>query len=140
MPPCMRSKGGCTILGLLLFGFCVGCGSDDGTAGGGGAAAEFAAFDSAMTQFVAERGLRGASAVLVQKDRGIVHTAGYGEFSADRTYLIMRVRDSIVAGEGGGIRRDGRDRASCGAVAQTLGAVSSDAPRQPGGGTGAPHA
>jgi CubicO group peptidase (beta-lactamase class C family) len=77
------------MLGLLLFGLCAGCGSDDGTDEGGGAGSDFAAFDAAMSQFVAERGLRGASAVLVQKDRGIVHSAGYGEFSADRTYLIM---------------------------------------------------
>jgi CubicO group peptidase (beta-lactamase class C family) len=90
MATSMKSRGECATLGLLFFGLSTGgCSSDDGTQAQGGAGDDFAAFDSAMEQFVAERGLRGASAVLVQKDHGIVHSAGYGEFSADRTYLIM---------------------------------------------------
>ena len=83
----------------LLSTACGGGGDGDGnddpnplqetSPEGGEASLDFDAFDTAMSQFVADHALRGASAVLVHKDRGIVHTAGYGEFAADRIYLIM---------------------------------------------------
>jgi CubicO group peptidase (beta-lactamase class C family) len=49
---------------------------------------DFTAFDAAVKAFLAQKGLAGASAVVVQKDYGIVHEMGYGQFAADRLYLI----------------------------------------------------
>jgi CubicO group peptidase (beta-lactamase class C family) len=51
-------------------------------------ALDFSAFDAAVNAFLAQNGLAGASAVVVQKDYGIVHEKGYGHFAADRLYLI----------------------------------------------------
>lgn len=80
------------VVSLLSLGlFTAGC-SDESVNGAnseGGAEPNFTAFDAAVQKFVADHGLRGASAAIVEKDRGIVHTAGYGEFAVDRTYLIM---------------------------------------------------
>lgn len=59
---------------------------------------DFKAFDAAVTKFVTDHGLRGASAVLVQKDRGIVHTAGYGDYTKDRVYLVMSSSKILSAG------------------------------------------
>jgi CubicO group peptidase (beta-lactamase class C family) len=42
-----------------------------------------------MNDFIADNGLKGASAVIVDKDRGMVHLAGYGDYAKDRNYLIM---------------------------------------------------
>jgi CubicO group peptidase (beta-lactamase class C family) len=49
---------------------------------------DFSAFDSVVNAFLTEKGFGGASAVVVQKDLGIVHERGYGRFAADRVYLI----------------------------------------------------
>ena len=66
-----------------------GCGSDDSKAAKPAHPdLDFAAFDAAVTQFLADHGLSGASAVVVHKDWGVVHTAGYGQFAPDRIYLI----------------------------------------------------
>ena len=53
-----------------------------------GPSLDFTAFDSAVKAFLAQKGLPGASAVVVQKDYGIVHEMGYGQFAANRLYLI----------------------------------------------------
>lgn len=54
----------------------------------GCAGLDFEAFDSAVNHSLADNGLKGASVVVVHKDCGAVHTQGYGEFSADRLYLV----------------------------------------------------
>jgi CubicO group peptidase (beta-lactamase class C family) len=49
---------------------------------------DFTAFDAAVEAFLKENHLPGASGVIVHKDYGMVHVAGYGSFAADRLYLI----------------------------------------------------
>lgn len=49
---------------------------------------DFAAFDAAVSAFLVQNGLHGASGVVVQKDCGAVHTQGYGDFAANRLYLV----------------------------------------------------
>ena len=83
---------------MLLLASAAGCSSSaspssgvpgaDATADGAGSALDFGAFDSAVNAFLSEKGLAGASAVVVQQDLGIVHERGYGQFAADRLYLI----------------------------------------------------
>jgi CubicO group peptidase (beta-lactamase class C family) len=60
-------------------------GNDAGTNAEG---LDFTAFDAAVTDFLNAHGLKGASGVVVQKERGIVHTQGYGSYAPDRLYLI----------------------------------------------------
>jgi CubicO group peptidase (beta-lactamase class C family) len=60
----------------------------DAAADAPGEGLDFSAFDSAVDAFLTENHLAGASAVVVQKDLGIVHERGYGQFAADRLYLI----------------------------------------------------
>ncbi len=62
--------------------------STDAAADGEVADLDFSAFDSAVEAFLKANNLAGASAVVVQKDLGIVHEKGYGQFAADRLYLI----------------------------------------------------
>ena len=93
--PAARSLGW---LVLLLSG-AAGCSSSSAApasnVGNADAAADaqvptldFSAFDSAVNAYLDEKGLAGASAVVVQKDYGIVHEKGFGKFAADRLYLI----------------------------------------------------
>jgi CubicO group peptidase (beta-lactamase class C family) len=71
-------------------------GDDDDGSGGVDAGAEpdaeqpgeFDAFDEAVSAFVEDQGLEGASAVVVDRDGGQVHVQGYGAFDAGRLYLI----------------------------------------------------
>lgn len=56
---------------------------------------EFDAFDQALEAAIAKHNeenptvlVRGASAVVVDRTRGVVHQKGYGAYSADRLYLI----------------------------------------------------
>ncbi len=60
----------------------------DAAADGEVSGLDFGAFDSAVDAFLTANHLAGASAVVVQKDLGIVHEKGYGAFAADRLYLI----------------------------------------------------
>jgi CubicO group peptidase (beta-lactamase class C family) len=59
---------------------------------------DFSEFDSAVGRFVHARGLKGASAVLVHARCGIVHIAGYGEYAADRSYLVGSSSKIVSAG------------------------------------------
>jgi CubicO group peptidase (beta-lactamase class C family) len=82
--------------------FVVACGGDDPSqphdagadaavdtdSGPAKAKLDFTAFDDAVQKFVQDNGLRGASSVIVEADSGVVHAKGYGEFAADRLYLI----------------------------------------------------
>jgi CubicO group peptidase (beta-lactamase class C family) len=49
---------------------------------------DFGAFDAVVNAYLTDHGLAGASAVVVHKDHGIVHEMGYGQFAANRLYLI----------------------------------------------------
>lgn len=59
---------------------------------------EFAAFDAAMESFVADNALEGATAVIVHRDRGVVHLAAYGAFDVDRISLIASSGKIVSAG------------------------------------------
>jgi CubicO group peptidase (beta-lactamase class C family) len=86
-----------------------GCSSDStsnakgglGAADGGGTNApklDFAKFDAAVEAFLTQNGLKGASAVVVHKDLGIVHTSGYGAYPADRKYLVASSSKIVSVG------------------------------------------
>jgi CubicO group peptidase (beta-lactamase class C family) len=95
-------------LGMLL----VACGDDDTSQphdAGADAAVDtdsgpakpkldFTAFDEAVEKFVQDNALRGASSVIVEKDSGVVHAKGYGEFAADRLYLIASSSKVVSVG------------------------------------------
>lgn len=49
---------------------------------------EYAEFDAVISDFLEERGLQGAGAVVVDRDEGELHLRGYGDFDAGRLYLI----------------------------------------------------
>jgi CubicO group peptidase (beta-lactamase class C family) len=79
-----RAAPWCVAIGL----FAPACGNGDDGAGNSAAELDFTLFDGALAQFVSDHGLRGASAVVVHEERGVVHAAGYGEYAANRIYLI----------------------------------------------------
>src|SRR5205814_256608 len=95
--PCLISS--ITFAGLALT--TIACSSDDNSqqpSSPGAGTLDFRTFDAAVTKFVTNHGLRGAGAVLIQKDEGIVHTAGYGDFTKDRVYLVMSSSKILSAG------------------------------------------
>jgi CubicO group peptidase (beta-lactamase class C family) len=49
---------------------------------------DFTRYDAAVSAFLVDHGITGASGVVVHKDRGIVHLQGYGQYPPDRTYLV----------------------------------------------------
>lgn len=59
---------------------------------------DFRPFDRAMDSASASLGLAGATAVVVERDRGIVHLAGYGTFDADRLFLIASASKILSVG------------------------------------------
>jgi CubicO group peptidase (beta-lactamase class C family) len=82
-----------TALTLILSSVALtGCGSTDDDPGKTttpvAPAYDFSAFDASVSQFLAEKNLKGASIVIVHKDYGIVHSKGYGEYDANRLYVI----------------------------------------------------
>jgi CubicO group peptidase (beta-lactamase class C family) len=87
-------------LSISLLSLCSSACSDDAAPANveGTAEVDFAAFDAAMDQFIADHDLRGASAAVVQRGTGIVHVAGYGEFSPERIYLVMSSTKVLSAG------------------------------------------
>jgi CubicO group peptidase (beta-lactamase class C family) len=60
--------------------------ADDGADDDG--AGEFAELDEVIDGFLEDRGLEGAGVVVVDRDDGEVYVAGYGDFDADRLYMI----------------------------------------------------
>jgi CubicO group peptidase (beta-lactamase class C family) len=90
----------------LACGLAVGCSGDDdddtpGVDAGGPDAAgagEFAAFDEAITTFMEDSGLVGASAVVIDRELGQLHIQGYGEFDADRLYLVASSSKIVSVG------------------------------------------
>jgi len=59
---------------------------------------DFTAFDSVMSSTLAAQGLAGASVVVVQKDSGIVHLAGYGSYDKNRLYLLASASKILSVG------------------------------------------
>ncbi len=58
----------------------------------------FDAFDAEVEAILAESELAGATAVIVHKDDGVLHVAGYGEFATDRVSAIASSSKVISAG------------------------------------------
>ena len=107
----MRSLWASCSLACCLTTCLAACGDDDTSkpqpgadaavdadSGGSAAKLDFTAFDAAIQKFIEDNGLRGASAVVVQSDSGVVHAKGYGEFAADRLYLIASSSKVISVG------------------------------------------
>ncbi len=61
-------------------------------------ALDFSAFDDTIASFVAAKSLRGASVAVVHRECGVVHTRGYGAFSADRVYLMASSSKIVSTG------------------------------------------
>ncbi len=59
---------------------------------------DFSAFDQEIEAFLDDQGLEGASAAVVHQDYGVVYEAGYGNFDADRVYLIASSSKALSAG------------------------------------------
>jgi CubicO group peptidase (beta-lactamase class C family) len=84
----------------------VGAGADAGAdsssdaADGNGLCSriDFHAFDDAVSSFVAANGLTGASAVVVHAGCGVMHTQGYGSYTADRVYLVGSSSKVVTTG------------------------------------------
>lgn len=85
--------------GLALLVALTGCSGDDSSKKSSSTPQlDFSAFDSAVSQFLVDNGLTGASAVIVHKDWGVVHTMGYGAYPPDRTYLIASSSKELSVG------------------------------------------
>ena len=86
---------------IALLGL-TGCGSDSknslGDDGGAPPALNFERYDAAISAFLTDHGITGASGVVVHKDYGMVHLAGYGEYSPDRLYLVASSSKVVSAG------------------------------------------
>jgi CubicO group peptidase (beta-lactamase class C family) len=74
---------------VLVASLATGCNSDGAPEAPSGCdALDFSAFDTAVSTFLSQNGLQGASGVVVHKDCGVVHVQGYGAFASDRIYLV----------------------------------------------------
>lgn len=95
----LRSLGLFAILGFAASA-CSGSDSTpaSGQAGINAADLDFSKYDAAVSAFLTQHGLTGASGVVVHKDLGIVHTKGYGDFAADRLYLVASSSKMLSVG------------------------------------------
>lgn len=59
---------------------------------------DFTSFDSALTATLAAEGLRGATAVVVHRDSGMVYLRGYGAYDADRLFLLASASKILSVG------------------------------------------
>ena len=59
---------------------------------------DFTAFDAAVEAYLAEVGLEGATAAVVHRDLGLVHTQAYGSFELDRVVLLASASKTISVG------------------------------------------
>jgi len=83
-----------------------GGGKDGGTPrADAGAKLDFSAFDDAVEAAIAahnaanpDAGLRGASAVVVDEEGAVVHSQGYGEYEAERLYLVASASKPLSVG------------------------------------------
>lgn len=82
----------CVLFGCLAL---AGCGGSDEE---GIQGKDFSAFDQAITDFLSENQLEGASVVVVSRDEGIVHLKQFGSFEADRISLIASSSKVMSAG------------------------------------------
>jgi CubicO group peptidase (beta-lactamase class C family) len=80
---------------LVLLTLLAACGDDTNSQG---SPDEFAEFDQAVEDFLALQKLPGASAVVVHKERGVVHERGYGSFAKERLYLVASGSKILSAG------------------------------------------
>ncbi len=69
--------------------------ADDST---GGAALDFSGFDAAVEAYLQQAGLEGATAAVVHRDLGVVHTAAYGTFELDRVILLASASKTLSVG------------------------------------------
>jgi CubicO group peptidase (beta-lactamase class C family) len=80
----------------------AGCGSDSknpaGNDGGTPPKLDFDRYDAAISAFLVDHGIKGASGVVVHKDYGTVHVQGYGEYPPDRTYLVASSSKIVSVG------------------------------------------
>ena len=101
--------------GILACGLLFSACADDGMAAGnlgqagavGSGALDFSVFDAALQGAIDQHNaspegqgkqVLGASAVIVTRDGGVVHTQGYGQFAADRAYLIASASKILSVG------------------------------------------
>ena len=102
-------KSSCVPIILLATAALLGCGGTNqslpaGASDGGepdGAACpehDFAAFDRSVSEFLPTHGLAGATAVVVQRECGIVHVRGYGQYAADRISLMGSSSKIVTVG------------------------------------------
>ncbi len=59
---------------------------------------DFSAFDAAVEAFLAQHTLPGATVAVVHRDRGVVHTRGFGSFDAGRISLLASSSKILTAG------------------------------------------
>jgi CubicO group peptidase (beta-lactamase class C family) len=59
---------------------------------------DFTAFDSVMTADLAANGLAGATAVIVQRDSGMVYLKGYGSYDRNRVFLLASASKILSVG------------------------------------------
>src|SRR5689334_8933923 len=84
--------------------FLPGCGSDSTRAtrpedaGASPPKLDFTEYDTAISAFLADHGIKGASGVVVHKDYGQMHVQGYGEYAADRLYLVASSSKVVSVG------------------------------------------
>lgn len=82
----------CVLFACLAL---AGCGGSDEESAQG---KDFSAFDQAISDFLSENQLDGASVVVVSRDEGIVHLKEFGSFEADRISLIASSSKVMSAG------------------------------------------
>lgn len=89
------------IILLTLLTILAGCAQDDNETPRGDAETpqfDFAPLDSEINSFLTANDLAGASVAIVHKDYGIVYEQGYGDFAADRVYLVASSSKVLSAG------------------------------------------
>ena len=88
---------------FVLSTLTAACSSSDasppsGGSGVNGSGLDFSKYDAAVSAFLTEHQLAGASGVVVHKDLGIVHVKGYGEYASDRLYLVASSSKMVSVG------------------------------------------
>lgn len=87
---------------LMACALVAGCGGDESGGDNKKHSApvtdEFAEVDAVIEQFLEDNDLPGATAVIVERDKGQLHQRGYGEFDKDRLHLIASGSKVISAG------------------------------------------
>ncbi len=84
----MTSRLARSILFLTLFATSSSCGGES----------RFAEFDATIETFLEENGLAGATAVVVHRERGVLHMRGYGEHDVDRISMLASTSKILSAG------------------------------------------